>query len=89
MAPIIATVLTGIGSPEVGTQMVNIIFLVILFSVLFSTVVAGIMSTRYVQDMGKEEKPPKPKEPEEPKQPKEPEKPREEKFLEEAEQAVG
>lgn len=64
MAPVIATVLIGIGAPEAGNQMVNIIFLVILFSVLFSTIVASLMSTKYVQQIGKkekEEKPPAPK----------------------------
>jgi cell volume regulation protein A len=88
MAPIVATVLTGIGAPEVGNQMVNIIFLVILFSVLFSTIVALVMSTRYVQDMGREEKPPKPPRPkpeEKPPEPGEPEEPGGEDFLEKAE----
>jgi len=86
MAPIVATFLTGIGSPGVGNQMVNIIFLVILFSVLFSTIVALIMSSKRVQRMGMEEKPPRPKETEEPG---EPEKPKEEEVLEEMEQSMG
>jgi cell volume regulation protein A len=79
MAPVIATVLAGIGAAEIGNQMVNIIFLVILFSVLFSTIVAGIMSTKYVQEIGKEEKPAKPPAPK-------PQKPKEEDMYAEVEQ---
>ncbi len=58
MAPVIASVLASIGSPDIGNQIVNIIFMVILFSVFFSTIVASIMGTKYVQEMGREEKAP-------------------------------
>lgn len=43
MVPIVALVLSDVGHPDVGNQMVNIIFLVILFSILFSTITAVIL----------------------------------------------
>jgi cell volume regulation protein A len=43
IAPIVATVLIGAGQPAIAGQMLNITFLVILFSVLFSTIGALIM----------------------------------------------
>jgi len=85
MAPIVASILTGIGAPEVGNQIVNIIFFVILFSVLFSTIVAAIMGTERIQKIGREERSPRPKE----KEPEEPGITKEEKLLEKAEQSVG
>jgi len=80
MAPIVASVLGSMGSPEIGSQMVNIIFLVILFSVLFSTIVAMIMSSERVREMGREDRSPKPKEPVEV--------PKEERVLEEVEESI-
>ncbi|NIO22843.1 MAG: hypothetical protein GTN38_02335 [Candidatus Aenigmarchaeota archaeon] len=84
MAPIIAMFLAGIGAPEIGNQIVNIIFLVILLSVLFSTVTALIMSSDRIQDMGRKERPPRPKEKPEPPKPGEPR----EEVLEEAERSM-
>ena len=41
MAPLVATALIAAGQDVIATSMVNIIFLVILLSVLFSTLAAG------------------------------------------------
>jgi len=44
MIPIAALVISDVDHPDVGNQMVNIIFLVILFSILFSTLTAIALS---------------------------------------------
>ncbi|MCK4496654.1 MAG: hypothetical protein KAU24_00545, partial [Candidatus Aenigmarchaeota archaeon] len=44
MAPIVAAALLAAGQPEaVATKIVNIIFIVIVLSILFSSVVAGFL----------------------------------------------
>lgn len=43
MAPIVATVLIGIGQPVVANFMLNVIFLIVLLSVLFSSIVSIMM----------------------------------------------
>jgi cell volume regulation protein A len=58
MAPIVATTLLAAGQPgAIATKMVNIIFIVILLSILFSSVVAGFLGrTRPVRIRLKKEK---------------------------------
>jgi cell volume regulation protein A len=51
LAPLVAAALVGAGALEAGNQIMNIIFLVITFSILFSTLVAIIMSTKKVQEI--------------------------------------
>lgn len=43
MAPIVATVLIGIGQPVIANFMLNVIFLIVLLSVLFSSIVSIMM----------------------------------------------
>ncbi len=58
MAPIVATALIAAGQPElIATQIINIIFIVILLSILFSSVVAGFLSrTRPQREKPRKEK---------------------------------
>jgi cell volume regulation protein A len=51
LAPLVAATLIGAGAAAAGNQIMNIIFLVIMFSILFSTVVALVMSSKRVQGM--------------------------------------
>ncbi|MCX6817475.1 MAG: cation:proton antiporter [Candidatus Aenigmarchaeota archaeon] len=51
LAPLVAATLIGAGALEAGNQIMNIIFLVILFSILFSTIVAVLMGTKRVQEI--------------------------------------
>jgi cell volume regulation protein A len=51
LAPLVAATLIGAGAVAAGNQIMNIIFIVILFSILFSTLVAMIMGSKKVQDM--------------------------------------
>ncbi len=51
LAPLVAATLIGAGAAAAGNQIMNIIFLVIMFSILFSTIVALVMSSKRVQGM--------------------------------------
>ena len=62
MIPIIAAAVVSIGATALADKMINIVFMVILLSVLFSTIVAGIGSMKRFQD--KKEKDKKEKKPE-------------------------
>jgi len=52
MIPIVAGAAITIGNPELAGKMVNIVFMVILLSVLFSSVVAKIGGMERFQDKG-------------------------------------
>ena len=56
MAPIVATAIIAAGMPEFAASMMNIIFLVIMFSVLFSTVFAVSMGRKFRGQPMKKEK---------------------------------
>jgi cell volume regulation protein A len=60
MAPIVASALVAAGSPEIATRVINTIFLVIIFSVLFSTVTA-LMAGRSMKNEKPEKKETPPK----------------------------
>jgi NhaP-type Na+/H+ or K+/H+ antiporter len=51
LAPLVAATLIGAGAAAAGTQIMNIIFIVITLSILFSTIVAIIMGNKRVQEM--------------------------------------
>lgn len=51
LAPLVAATLIGAGATAAGNQIMNIIFIVILFSIVFSTVVAMIMGSKRVQEI--------------------------------------
>lgn len=51
LAPLVAATLIGAGAAAAGNQIMNIIFLVIMFSILFSTIVALVMSSKKVQEI--------------------------------------
>jgi cell volume regulation protein A len=51
LAPLVAAALVGAGAAATGNQIMNIIFIVIILSILFSSIVAIIMGKKKVQDM--------------------------------------
>lgn len=51
LAPLVAATLIGAGAVATGNQIMNIIFIVIMLSILFSSVVAVIMGRKKVQGM--------------------------------------
>jgi len=50
MIPIVAAAIIAAGQPAVAERMINIVFMVILLTVLFSTIVGGIGSMKRFQD---------------------------------------
>jgi cell volume regulation protein A len=46
VAPLVAAAIIGAGAAETGNMFMNIVFLVIIFSILFSTIVAMIMGSK-------------------------------------------
>ena len=67
MIPIVAAAVIGAGQPEVANQMINIVFMVILLTVFFSTIVGVVGSMERFKDKKKTKKEEKEEEQEHPK----------------------